>query len=126
MALFTYYFMKNLTATRRSSSCRDEAECEPQQTCLAGHCLTSDTTHYHDALSPGIHYHPESDSYTIVNVSESVWTESTWDSTLMRIYSQDSIATEIGIFFGGLFFLLGSFLGVHYFLSYTKTHMKSE
>lgn len=126
MAPFVYNFMKNLTARVRSIRCTTSSECESNQVCLANRCLFSNTTYYHDALSPGIKYDFASGYYTIINASEPIWTESIWESTYMRIYLQDSLAIEIVILFGGIFFLAASFLAVHFFLCYARNHMKIE
>jgi hypothetical protein len=126
MTQFVHDFMQNLTAISRGIPCTATSQCEPSQICLANRCLVSNTTFYHGALSPGLYYDSTSGYYTIINASEPTWTESTWTSTYMFLYVQDSSTTEMGILLGGIIFLIVNFVMVYCVLSYLRSHMKTE
>jgi len=93
MARFAYYFLMNLTATDRGKACSTSSDCNNGQECVLQVCMTAPTTKYHDAFGTGLNL--QKSQVVITDSSQPVWSESSWDSTTLRVFQVTAATTDI-------------------------------
>ncbi|KAK4512992.1 uncharacterized protein ATC70_003703 [Mucor velutinosus] len=128
---FAFSFLSGATGKQRVADngqpvqCQTIKDCASGEYCIKQQCTTSLTT-YHEAYGTGLQYDESTGYVKVVDPTKGTWTESTWDSPAMRIFSITSTSHQIVEFVVGLLWMLASFTTVLFVKKYLKKTLKTE
>lgn len=124
-ALFVYYALSNIMGTQLPLSCTTPKDCGGEGRCVAGTCFSAQT-YWHNAVS--LAFEPKSDnSYEIVKEhwqTDATWTESRWNTPVLRVFKKDNPVTEILVFVFGFLEVVASFAVVWFLRRYFDRRFK--
>ncbi|EPB83012.1 hypothetical protein HMPREF1544_10242 [Mucor circinelloides 1006PhL] len=128
---FAFSFLSGVTGKQRMAEngqpvqCQTIKDCASGEYCIKQQCTTSLTT-YHEAYGTGLQYDESTGFVKVVDPTKGAWTESTWDSPTMRIFSITSKSHQVVEFVVGLLWMLASFAIVLFVKKYLKKTLKTE
>ncbi|KAJ3324440.1 hypothetical protein HDV06_006851 [Boothiomyces sp. JEL0866] len=93
-ATFIHNMMTNITAQNVKGNCTKISDCSGNQICFLGNCLEA-MTRYHDAYGAGLEFNYHSNQYEVVSTANGTWTETTWDTTQIRVFKIISPTVQI-------------------------------
>ncbi|KAI8971483.1 Nicastrin-domain-containing protein [Mycotypha africana] len=130
---FVFSYLSDVTGKRRiqegtaneTVSCHTIKDCQMGEYCIKKKCTASFTT-YHEAYGTGLQYDEVSGLIKVVDPSKGTWTESTWDTTVFRIFSVTSQSQQIIELIVGILWAILSVVAILFMKKYLKKTLKTE